>query len=82
MVIPLTSKFHSDHAYQYVYFEYREKYGLDMPSYFLLNQVKTVSVKRLMRKVNDIHKNEIRISKVSENYLRYLIDETYKFYLK
>jgi mRNA-degrading endonuclease toxin of MazEF toxin-antitoxin module len=74
-IIPLTSKFHAQHAYQYIYFEDRKKYGLALPSYFLLNQVKTISIKRLTRRINDIGK----IQKVPYIYRKDLEQKIIKY---
>lgn len=53
-IIPLTTKYKPLFYQQYYPFNDYYKYWLDRPTYFLLNQCKTISIKRLVRALNNI----------------------------
>lgn len=53
-IIPMSTKFHERYKRFYVSFDNWKRFGMNKKSYFVLNQFKVISTKRLMRKINDI----------------------------
>lgn len=52
LVIPMTSNFNENLSEIYYQLNW-DKYGLDKTSYLMINQIKVISKKRLIRKLND-----------------------------
>lgn len=66
-VVPFTTKYNENFAHQVIYFPEWKLYGLKHPSYLILNQVKTISIKRLISKLNNKKNTQWSIKKVSQN---------------
>ena len=77
LVAPLTSVYKEEYERNYIKIDNFAKYGLDRQSYVLLNQIKTISSKRLVRKINNIYIKSEYISLVDNSILT-MIKEKYK----
>ena len=77
LVAPLTSIYKEEYERNYIKIDNFAKYGLDRQSYVLLNQIKTISSKRLVRKINNIYIKSEYISLVDNSILT-MIKEKYK----
>lgn len=77
LVAPLTSIYKKEYERNYIKIDNFEKYGLDRQSYVLLNQIKTISSKRLVRLINNIYRESEYIPLVDNSILT-MIKEKYK----
>ena len=75
LVVPMTTK-PKEKAMKYYHHIYGERYGLDRDSYCMLDQIRVISRKRLVRRLNDIHKvDNTYIPLYAGDELSYLIEQ-------
>lgn len=70
LVAPLTSKYNKSYHWNYFSVENYQLFWLKEPSWFVINQIKTLSFKRLHRKLNNIIVNEQEVPLVSEKVMK------------
>ena len=80
VVIPMTTKY-KEHADKYYHkIESSSLYGLNQDSYCMLDQIKVISKKRLIRKLNDYENgNSTNISLLEEDIFMEIVNKIHSF---
>lgn len=74
-IIPITSKYNDNYSSFLFEIHNFEKYGLRRKSYLCLNHLKTISIKRLTRRVNGYYRWTYEKQMLSPNFMNMILDK-------
>ena len=80
-IIPLSTKYNKNYKSFYIKIENHTKFWLNKPSYLCINQIRTISIKRLIKKINNT-KIKWKYKKVLPiNFIKEVIKSTFELYI-